>query len=161
MVEVVRYESSERSHLRWVRVVTLVLAFVHWFPASKHVAAFVTHPSLDEAWKAVAASLAVLLYLAPPARQARAIALLWRRRRGALSGLSVVLIVVHAVAAIDHAPRFWSHPSWEDGWRALGATLAIAWFAAPLRWQQRALARLARLPSGAHLGRVTADVTQR
>ncbi len=154
MLDLVRDPGSRRSHLRWVRIATLVLAFAHWFPASKHVSALVAHPSLDEAWKAVGACLAVVLYLAPPAWQARAIAQLWHRRPSVLSGLSLVLIVVHAVAAIDHAPRFWSRPSWGDGWRAFGAAFAIGWFIAPLRWQHRALARLARLSEGKRTSRV-------
>lgn len=149
MVELVSNLGSTRTRYGGVRIATVVLAFAHWFPASKHVVAFFAQPSLDEAWKAVGASLAVALYLAPPAWQARAIARLWHRQRGAFSALSLVLLAVHAVAVIDHLPRFWSHASWEDGWRAIGASLAMAWFTAPLAWQHRALARLARLPSGA------------
>ena len=54
-----------------IRCVFLLLAFVHAFPAIKHLAAFFTLPSTAEAWKGFGAVLAISLYLLPSTLQAR------------------------------------------------------------------------------------------
>jgi len=87
-----------------LRILTLALAFVHTFPARKHVAAFLAVPSWTEGWQGFGAGLAIVLYLLPVAVQTRGLQLLWRRR----------------------------------------ATLALVWFAAPLRAQARILGWLVR-----------------
>ncbi len=42
-----------------LRVITLALAFVHTFPARRHLALFIEHPSLAEGWKGFGAALAI------------------------------------------------------------------------------------------------------
>ncbi len=42
-----------------LRAAMLLAAFVHGFPAWKHGRLFLSHPSLDEGWKAVGAILAI------------------------------------------------------------------------------------------------------
>jgi hypothetical protein len=120
-----------------VRLATWTLAIVHSFPARKHLAALIEAPSFDEAWKGIGALIAIVLYLLPVRVQARALTALWRHWRGVLRVGALVLLVVHAVPALDHLPRFLSAGSWHDAWRGIGATLAVLWFLAPLRAQAR------------------------
>ena len=127
-----------------LRILTLALAFVHTFPARKHVAAFLAVPSWTEGWQGLGAALAIVLYLLPVAVQTRGLQLLWRRRATLLRVAGVVLAVAHAVPAFDHVPRFVASPNFGDAWRGLGATLALVWFAAPLRAQARILGWLVR-----------------
>ena len=54
-----------------VRLVTWTLAFIHTFPARKHLAAFLVAPSLDEGWKGLGALAAIALYLLPVRVQTR------------------------------------------------------------------------------------------
>jgi hypothetical protein len=134
-----------------LRTLTIALAFVHSFPASKHLAAFAaaapwSADALSEAWKGVGAALAVCLYLLPVSVQVRALAHLWRFRRLALKGAALVLVAVHLAPARDHVPRLFAAPNWADGWRGVGSVLAIAWFVAPLRLQARLLSLLGRMP---------------
>jgi hypothetical protein len=128
-----------------LRVVTLPLAFVHSFPASKHLALFFAQPSLDEAWKGFGACVAVGLYLLPPLVQARALGALFRRHSLVLSLVALALAAAHGVPALDHLPRFAASPSWGDGWRGFGAAAAFAWFLVPLAEQARVLALLLSL----------------
>jgi hypothetical protein len=127
-----------------VRCLTIAMAFVHTFPARRHLAAFVAAPSLTEGWKGFGALLAVVIYLLPVHVQARALFGAWRRRRGVLRLGGVVLAVAHAVPAWDHLPRFLQHPSWYDGWRGLLSATAVVWFLTPVPVQARALAALCR-----------------
>jgi hypothetical protein len=123
-----------------LRAVTLALAVVHAFPASKHLAAFAGDPSLSEGWKGIGAALAIALYLLPPKRQARGILRLWRRSPLVLTVVSSLLVLVHAVPASDHLPRLLASPSFGDAWRGIGSLAALVWFLLPLGWQRRALA---------------------
>lgn len=134
-----------RRRLAMVRAMTLALAFVHSFPARRHLGLFVMHPSFAEGWKGFGALFAILLYLLPVQSQARALAMLWRDHRWVLRAASFVLIAVHAVPAWDHVPRFARAVNPYDGWRGIGSLLAMVWFAAPQRWQRRAIAALGRL----------------
>jgi hypothetical protein len=124
---------------------TLALAFVHTFPARKHLFAFFERPSLEEAWEGFGALLAIALYLLPVRTQARALTVLWREHRGVLRACGVLLALVHAVPAVDHVPRFIESLTWADGWRGLGSTVAVAWFLAPLTQQRRVIVALTRL----------------
>jgi hypothetical protein len=126
-----------------LRIGTLLLAYVHTFPATKHLAAFAHSPSLSEAWKGFGALGAVCLYLLPLRSQVRLLRALWRRRR-VLAALTWVLAATHAVPALDHLPRFLGAPSWGDGWRGIGSALAVAWFLAPVVTQGRVIAAVGR-----------------
>jgi hypothetical protein len=68
---------------------------------------------------------------------------MWQRRRGALRALGVGLAAAHAVPALDHLPRFIGAMSWADGWRGIGASLAVLWFATPLPVQARVIHAIA------------------
>jgi hypothetical protein len=127
-----------------IRIGTLVLACVHTFPATKHLAAFAHSPSLSEGWKGFGALGAICLYLLPLRSQVRLLRVLWHRRR-ALAVLTWVLAAVHAVPAFDHLPRFLGAPSWADGWRGIGAALAVTWFLAPVATQGRVIAAIGSL----------------
>jgi hypothetical protein len=132
-----------------VRALTLALAFIHTFPARKHLVAFVSSPSWEQAWEGFGALVAIAIYLLPVGVQSRGLAFLWRRRRGLLRAVAMVLAAAHLVPALDHVPAFVSAPNWADAWRGLGSTLAVAWFLAPLPLQARVislLGRAARLP---------------
>jgi hypothetical protein len=126
-------------HTALLRAATIVLAFVHTFPARKHLAAFVAHPSFTEGWEGFGAFAAIALYLLPVRTQARALGALWRERRGVLRVLAFLLALVHAVPAADHLPRFVALFDWSDGWRGLGSAAAVLWFLAPTPWQARVL----------------------
>jgi hypothetical protein len=132
-----------------VRSITLALALVHTFPAGKHLVAFAAEPSWSEGWKGLGAAIAIVLYLLPVEAQMRGLAYLWRKWRSALRDAGVALAVVHLVPAIDHVPALVGAPNWADAWRGIGATLAVAWFLAPLRAQARLISfigQLAQLP---------------
>jgi len=139
----------------FLRCITFGLAFVHTFPARRHLGAFFAHPSLDEAWKGFGALLAIGLYLLPVRVQARGLAALWRERRVALGIGGFVLAVAHVVPAYDHLPKFVASPNWGDAWRGFGATFAALWFVLPLPAQARALTWLAR--RAAVIPRITPD----
>jgi hypothetical protein len=126
----------------FLRTLTLMFAFLHAFPAKKHLALFLAHPSLDEAWKGFGAAIAIALYLLPVRWQARALGHLWYRRRSLLVATGLLLSVVHLVPATDHLPRLLANPSWPDAWRAIGAMIAVAWFLMPLPVQARTLTAL-------------------
>jgi hypothetical protein len=128
-----------------LRLLTLVLAFAHTFPARKHLAAFFEKPSLSEAWEGFGALLAIALYLLPVRIQARALTTLWREHQGLLRTLGVLLAAAHAVPAIDHLPRFVAALSWGDAWRGFGATFAMVWFLAPMTLQRRVIVAIADL----------------
>ncbi len=128
-----------------VRLVTWTLAFIHTFPARKHLAAFLVAPSLDEGWKGLGALAAIALYLLPVRVQTRALVALWQRRRSVLRAAALLLVAVHAVPAFDHVPRLLESGLWEDAWRGLGASLAMAWFLAPLSMQARTVGALVQL----------------
>jgi hypothetical protein len=128
-----------------IRVATLALAFVHTFPARRHLGAFLEHPSIDDGWEGFGALVAIALYLLPPAVQLRAMCSLWRRRRQWLRGLAMVLAAAHAVPALDHLPRFLASHHWYDAWRGVGSALAVIWFLAPPRTQGRVVAWFGRL----------------
>jgi hypothetical protein len=127
-----------------LRVLTLTLAFVHTFPARKHLAAFFVAPSLVEAWKGFGALFAIALYLLPVATQARGLTLLWKHRSRALRAAGLALAVGHAVPALDHLPRLIATWTFADAWRGLLSATAVIWFATPLHAQARLLAWLAR-----------------
>jgi hypothetical protein len=132
-----------------LRLLTLALAFVHTFPARKHLAAFFERPSWTEAWEGFGALLAIVLYLLPVRVQVRALATLWREHRGLLRAGGLVLAAVHAVPAFDHLPRFVESFGWYDAWRGIGSALALAWFLMPVPFQAGLIGALARL-AGAH-----------
>src|SRR5262245_16292097 len=118
-----------------VRSATLALAFVHLFPARKHVALFFAAPSLAEAWKGFGALVAVALYLLPPRTQAQLLCAAWSRARPLLVALGWLLATAHLAPALDHLPRFLAEPSWPDAWRGIGASLAATWFVLPIEHQ--------------------------
>jgi hypothetical protein len=137
----------QRSAL--IRGLTLVMAFVHTFPARRHIAALFVTPSLEEGWKGFGALIAIAIYLLPVSVQARGICALWRRYRWALGAGCLVLALAHAVPAADHLPRFVANPSWADAWRGCLSALAALWFLTPMPAQARALnalVRAARIP---------------
>jgi hypothetical protein len=132
-----------------LRAVTFALAFIHTFPARKHLLAFAEAPSWTEGLKGFGAAFAIALYLLPTDVQRRGLAFLWRERRVLLRAAGIVLAAVHLVPAIDHLPAFLAAPTWGDAWRGFGSALAVAWFLAPLPAQARLvcfLGRAARLP---------------
>ena len=137
-----------------LRLVTLLLAWAHTFPAIRHIGLFAAEPSLGEAWKGFGGGFAVALYLLPPAWQVRALVALWSRHRGLLVAGGWLLAIAHAVPASDHLPKWLAHPSWVDTWRGFGSAIAILWFVSPLPMQARflrrfhaATTRLASMPS--------------
>jgi hypothetical protein len=67
-----------------------------------------------------------------------------------LRAAGFVLAAVHLVPALDHVPRLVASPAFADAWRGVGATIAIAWFVAPLQIQALLLARLARAVRGSN-----------
>jgi hypothetical protein len=144
---------AHMRHPALLRALTLALAFVHSFPAQKHLAAFARVGTLGEAWKGFGALCAVGLYLLPLELHVRGLRALWRERRMALRVAGAVLAAVHAVPAFDHLPRFVATGDWADAWRGVGSTIAFAWFLAPLRAQATVIATLARI---ARLARVHA-----
>ena len=123
---------------RWwaLTLLSTGLAFIHLFPARKHLALFFEAPSLGEAWKGFGAVLAIAFLALPRALQGRLLARIWRQRRLA-SALGLVLAVVHLVPAVDHVPAFLASWTWGDAWRGLGACAAALWFVSPLRAQAR------------------------
>ncbi|MEW5852257.1 MAG: hypothetical protein AB2A00_25935 [Myxococcota bacterium] len=123
----------------WLRLVTLVLAWAHSFPAAKHLGLFVDNPSLTEAWKGFGALAAVVIYLLPVPWLVGRIQVLWQRRRVVVQLATTVLVVAHLVPAVDHLPRFWAEPGWSEGWRGVGSLLAATWLALPVDWQGRVL----------------------
>jgi hypothetical protein len=127
-----------------VRALTWLLAWVHSFPALKHLRALVITPSLSEAYKGIGAAVAVILYLAPTEWQARMLGRLWQRRHSVLTLASLVLVATHAVPALDHVPKFFDDPTWADAWRGFGAAFAVLWFTVPTPMQARAIGVLAR-----------------
>jgi hypothetical protein len=129
-----------------LRAVTLALAFVHSFPARKHLLAFAADPSWSEGWKGIGAVFAIALYLLPVGVQSRSLAYLWRERRMLLRGAGILLAIVHLVPALDHVPALLAAPSWADAWRGIGATLAVAWFLTPLRMQAALISFVGRAP---------------
>ncbi len=108
-------------------VARLVLAWLHTFPARKHLAELAAAPSLDEAWKGLGALLAVIVFLLPGELARGAL-----RRAGRWPGMVTtslfVLAIVHLVPAVDHLPRWVVHPSFSDGWRGIGAVAATTAF---------------------------------
>lgn len=137
--------SQPRGRRLIVRAITLGLAIVHTFPARKHIGAFLERPSFSDGWEGLGALIAIGLYCLPVAVQARALAALWRRRRGFLRAAGLLLAAVHAVPACDHLPRLVALGRWGDAWRGGGALLAVLWFIAPLQLQARAIALLGRV----------------
>jgi hypothetical protein len=125
-----------------VRALTLALAFVHTFPARKHLATFAVDPSWAEGWKGLGAAVAVAIYLLPIGVQSRGLAFVWRERRVLLRIAGIALALVHVVPALDHVPAFFGAPTWGDAWRGFGSTLAAAWFLAPLPVQGRVISLL-------------------
>jgi hypothetical protein len=124
---------------------TLALAFVHTFPARKHLLAFFDKPSFAEGWEGFGALLAIVIYLLPVPVLVRALTALWRHHRGVLRAGGVLLAVVHAVPALDHVPRLVESVNWGDAWRGLGSSVAVVWFLLPVTLQGRVVAALARL----------------
>jgi hypothetical protein len=130
-----------------LRAVTLGLAYAHTFPATHHLGAFLSAPSFSDGWKGFGALLAVGLYLLPVRVQTRGLRELWRRR-GLLRAVGWSLAAIHAVPLVEHLPRFVGAGDWSDGWRGIGATIAVVWFLAPVSQQGRlviAAGRFARL----------------
>jgi hypothetical protein len=155
--------AHQRNRMRIppLRIATWVLAIVHTFPARAHAAAFFEKPSLADAWKGFGGILAVGLYLLPIGVQARALTVLWRKHRSLLRAAALVLVLVHAVPAFDHLPRWLASGSWGDAWRGLGGSLAVAWFLAPLSMQARAVRALAHAARGGRLALNVARGDQR
>jgi hypothetical protein len=124
-------------------LISFGLAFVHLFPARKHLGLFVEAPSLGEAWKGFGAVAAIIFLALPRGLQATLVTKIWRQRRLA-SALGFVLAVAHVVPALDHLPAFLASLTWADAWRGLGASMAVLWFASPVRAQARLMALVAR-----------------
>jgi hypothetical protein len=131
-----------------LRLVTVALAYVHTFPARKHLSAFFEKPSLEEAWKGFGALIAIALYMLPVRVQARALTQLWADHRVLLRAAGVLLAVAHAVPASDHLPRLIQSFTWGDAWRGFSSAVAVAWFLAPVTLQRTVIVALAR---SAHL----------
>jgi hypothetical protein len=119
------------------------LAFVHLFPARKHLGLFFETPSVGEAWKGFGAVAAIVFLALPRALQLRLVTTIWRQRRVA-TAIGCVLAVVHVVPALDHLPAFLASWTWADAWRGLGALIAVLWFASPLRAQARVIGIVGR-----------------
>jgi hypothetical protein len=128
-----------------VRLVTLGLAFAHLFPAKKHLALFVAHPSLGDGWRGFGALMAIALYLLPPTTQARLLVGLWTRARTTLRIAGLVLAAAHAGAALEYLPHLRHTLAWSDAWRGIGASIAVTWFVLDVRLQARVLSRLQTL----------------
>ena len=129
-----------------LRACMLVLAWAHTLPALKHLRAWAESPSLDEAWKGFGATAAVVLYLLPIARVARALGTAWRRHRIVLSLAGWLLALMHFVPASDHLPKLAAAPSWGDAWRGVGSAFAMVWFVMPLPYQAMAVRMLGARP---------------
>ncbi len=128
-----------------LRAATLVLAWIHTFPAGRHLSAFFAEPSWSEAWKGFGGAMAVLLYLQSPSLQARLVVGLWRAGRHPVALAGWLLVLVHAVPAADHLPKLAANLSWADGWRGIGSFVACLWFALPVPGQARVVSRVTRL----------------
>src|SRR5262245_9222215 len=104
-----------------LRAAALALALVHCFPACSHLTAFFAAPTIADCWKGFGALFAIVLYLLPLRIQARALSALWRYRTTTIRALTLLLVGVHAVPALDHLPHFFESGSWADAWRGFGA----------------------------------------
>ena len=113
----------------------ILAAFVHTFPATKHMTAFLTQPSWSEGWKAWGSVFAIVAYLQTPDRIARLVFRCWQHHRGVLVVAGWLLALVHSVPAADHLPRLLAAPNWGDAWRGSGALIATVWFVAPIGMQ--------------------------
>jgi hypothetical protein len=146
----------------FLRALTLALALLHTLPARKHLAALLTAHSASqgftEGWKGIGATVAIGLYLLPVDVQTRGLRYLWSKRAWELRVAGALLAIAHAVPALDHVPRLIASPNFADAWRGIGATIAVAWFAAPVRAQARVLGALVRFvrPSAPAAHQVTA-----
>jgi hypothetical protein len=128
-----------------LRLATFAMAFVHTFPARKHLVEFFARPSLEAAWEGFGAVIAIVLYLLPVRVQSRVLTTLWREHRVLLRASGVLLAVVHAVPAADHLPRFVETLTWGDAWRGFGSAVAVAWFLSPVTLQRRVVVALSRV----------------
>src|SRR5438552_3549234 len=112
---------SRSSRLR--STATSGRAMRRW-PTGRAAASARSAPSLADAAKGIGAALAVALIALPHAWQARALSLLWRRRR-LLAALGFALAAVHVVPVVEHLPAFFASGTWADAWRGLGALAAV------------------------------------
>jgi hypothetical protein len=127
-----------------LRLVTLGLAWVHTFPLSHHLGAFLRKPEVSEGWKGFGSLVAVGLYLLPVQVQVRGLRALWRRR-ALLSTVTWTLAAAHAVPLVDHFPKWAASGTWADAWRSAGTAFAIAWFVLPVSQQASLLTAVVRL----------------
>jgi hypothetical protein len=131
----IAYVATLARSRTWIRGVMLAAAFLHGFPATKHLRAFFAQPSWGEAWKGFGALAAIAIYMLPPSVIARAVIDVWRKHRVLVALAGWTLAWVHLVPALDHVPRFVESPTWGDGWRGIGALTAALWFVAPVSVQ--------------------------
>jgi hypothetical protein len=66
------------------------------------------------------------------------------RRTAFLRTLTLALAFLHALPARKHLVAFIAIPSWTEGWKGIGAALAVALYLLPVRIQARALQHLWR-----------------
>ena len=66
------------------------------------------------------------------------------RRTALLRTLTLALACLHTLPARKHLVAFVAAPSWTEGWKGIGAALAVALYLIPVRVQARALAHLWR-----------------
>jgi hypothetical protein len=66
------------------------------------------------------------------------------RRTTLLRTLTVALALLHTLPARKHLVAFIATPSWTEGWKGIGAAVAVALYLLPTRVQVRALQHLWR-----------------
>jgi len=126
--------------VKLVRFVTVALAALHVLPARHHLGDLASSFSMGDAWKGIGAAVAVVFLLLDGRTQARVVAAL--TRRDLLATATIALAIAHLVPAFDHVPKLFAAASFADGWRAIGSTIAVAWFASPRQLQFAAMRRL-------------------
>ena len=134
-----------RRFTTWT-IASVGLALLHTLPARHHLGDMLAAFDASDAWKGIGATIAVVLLFVPVRTQARVVGIL--RHARLLTLAAALLVVVHLVPALDPVPRFFSSPTFADGWRALGSCLAIMWFMAP-RNVQLAVVRRSIMPKSA------------
>ncbi len=122
------------NHIKPFRVIAVSLAALHVLPARHHLADMFARFNGADAWKGIGAAIAVAFLLLDCRVHSRVIAT-FKKNPPLLPLGAALLVIVHLVPAIDHVPKFFAHVNFADGWRALGASIAIMWFASPRAFQ--------------------------
>jgi hypothetical protein len=66
------------------------------------------------------------------------------RRTALLRSLTLALAFLHTLPARKHLVAFIATPSWTEGWKGIGAAVAVALYLLPIRVQAHALQHLWR-----------------